>query len=233
LANDLHHSLLVVALSPNALRVLEARYLRRDGARKVIETPAELFTRVARAVAQGEPAHSSAQEAAEWEEIFHDLLTSLDFLPNSPALMNAGMPLGQLIACFVLPVEDTMESIFGALRAMAILQSAGGGTGFSFSRLRPRGDVVASTGGEASGPVAFMQIFDSATQNIKQGGRRRGANMGALRVDHPDILEFVDAKISGLTLQNFNLSVAVTDRFMESAAEDEWYDLIHPRLQRA
>jgi ribonucleoside-diphosphate reductase alpha chain len=223
----------VVALSPNALRVLEARYLRRDGARKVIETPAELFTRVARAVAQGEPAHGSAQEAAEWEEIFHDVLTSLDFLPNSPALMNAGMPLGQLVACFVLPVEDTMESIFGALRAMAILQSAGGGTGFSFSHLRPRGDVVASTGGEASGPVAFMQIFDSATQNIKRGGRRRGANMGALRVDHPDILEFVDAKISGLALQNFNLSVAVTDRFMEAAAEDEWYDLIHPRLQRA
>jgi ribonucleoside-diphosphate reductase alpha chain len=223
----------MVALSPNALRVLEARYLRRDGARKVIETPAELFARVARAVAQGELAHGSEREAAESEEIFHDLLTSLDFLPNSPTLMNAGTPLGQLIACFVLPVEDTMESIFGALRAMALLQSAGGGTGFSFSCLRPRGDVVASTGGEASGPVSFMQIFDCATQNIKQGGRRRGANMGALRVDHPDILEFVDAKISGLTLQNFNLSVAVTDRFMEAVAEDEWYDLIHPRLQRA
>ena len=232
LANNVQRYGHVVNLSPNALRVLEARYLRRDGARKVVETPAELFARVARAVAQAELAYGSARAAAEWEETFHHLLTSLDFLPNSPALMNAGTPLGLLSACFVLPVEDTMESIFDALGAMALLQRAGGGTGFSFSRLRPRGDLVASTGGEASGPVSFMQIFDCATQNIKQGGRRRGANMGVLRVDHPDIVEFVDAKISGLRLQNFNLSVAVTDRFMEAVAHDEWYDLIHPRLQR-
>ncbi len=223
----------MVSLSPNATRVLEARYLRRDSARRIIETPDELFRRVARAVAQAELALGSAWEAEQWEEVFHGLLTSLDFLPNSPTLMNAGTPLGQLSACFVLPVEDTMESIFGALGAMALLQRAGGGTGFSFSRLRPRGDVVASTGGEASGPVSFMRIFDCATQNIKQGGRRRGANMGALRVDHPDILEFVDAKLSGQSLQNFNLSVAVTDRFMEAVAAGQPYDLIHPRRRRA
>ena len=232
LANGLHGSLPVVTLSPNAHRVLEARYLRRDSARRVIETPEELFRRVARAVAQAELALGSAWEADQWEEVFHGLLASLDFLPNSPALMNAGTPLGQLSACFVLPVEDTMESIFGALGAMALLQRAGGGTGFSFSRLRPRGDVVASTGGEASGPVSFMRIFDCATQNIKQGGRRRGANMGVLRVDHPDILEFVDAKLSGQSLQNFNLSVAVTDRFMEAVTTGESYDLIHPRHRR-
>ena len=232
MANGLHGSLPVVTLSPNALRVLEARYLRRDSARKVVETPAELFRRVARAVAQAELALGSAWEADQWEEVFHGLLASLDFLPNSPALMNAGTPLGQLSACFVLPVEDTMESIFDALGAMALLQRAGGGTGFSFSRLRPRGDVVASTGGEASGPVSFMRIFDCATQNIKQGGRRRGANMGVLRVDHPDILEFVDAKLSGQSLQNFNLSVAVTDRFMEAVTAGGSYDLIHPRHRR-
>jgi ribonucleoside-diphosphate reductase alpha chain len=221
-----------ITLSPNALRVLEARYLRRDSARRVIEAPEELFDRVARAVAQAELALGSAWEAAQWEQVFHGLLTSLDFLPNSPTLMNAGTPLGQLAACFVLPIEDTMESIFGALGAMALLQRAGGGTGFSFSRLRPRGDVVASTGGEASGPVSFMRIFDCATQNIKQGGRRRGANMGVLRVDHPDILEFVDAKLAGHGLENFNLSVAVTDRFMEAATAGGSYDLIHPRSRR-
>jgi ribonucleoside-diphosphate reductase alpha chain len=232
LAGRLHRRPAVASLSSNALRVLEARYLRRDDARRVIETPEELFRRVARAVAQAELALGSAWEADQWEQVFHGLLTSLDFLPNSPALMNAGTPLGQLSACFVLPIEDTMESIFGALGAMALLQRAGGGTGFSFSRLRPRGDVVASTGGEASGPVSFMRIFDCATQNIKQGGRRRGANMGVLRVDHPDILEFVDAKLAGHGLENFNLSVAVTDRFMEATTAGGSYDLIHPRRRR-
>jgi ribonucleoside-diphosphate reductase alpha chain len=219
-------------LSPNALRVLEARYLRRDGDRRVAETPDELFRRVARAVAQAELLLGSAREADRWEEAFLALLTSLEFLPNSPTLMNAGTPLGQLSACFVLPVEDTMESIFAALGAMAMIQRAGGGTGFSFSRLRPRGDVVHSTGGEASGPVSFMRIFDCATENIRQGGRRRGANMGVLRVDHPDILEFIDAKISGRGLQNFNLSVGVTDRFMQAAVAGESYELVHPRLHR-
>ena len=215
-------------LSPNALRVLEARYLRRDAARRVIETPEELFLRVARAVAQAELLLGTAHEADDWQEAFHGLLASLDFLPNSPTLMNAGTPLGQLSACFVLPVEDTMEGIFDALRAMALVQRTGGGTGFSFSRLRPRGEVVASTGGEASGPVSFMRVFDCATENIKQGGRRRGANMGVLRVDHPDILEFVEAKLDGRSLQNFNLSVAVTDHFMEAVEAGESYELVHP-----
>jgi ribonucleoside-diphosphate reductase alpha chain len=223
----------VTTLSANALRVLEARYLRRDEDRRVIETPDELFGRVARSVAQAELVRGSSREADRWEQTFEQLLAGLEFLPNSPTLMNAGTPLGQLSACFVLPIDDTMESIFGALRAMALIQRAGGGTGFSFSRLRPRGDTVRSTGGEASGPVSFMRIFDCATENIRQGGRRRGANMGVLRVDHPDILEFVDAKRSGPSLQNFNLSVGVTDRFMHAAVAGESYELIHPRLGRA
>ena len=219
-------------LSPNALRVLEARYLRRDSARRVVETPEELFLRVARAVAQAELLLGTAQQADDWQEAFHGLLTALDFLPNSPTLMNAGTPLGQLSACFVLPVEDTMEEIFGALRAMALVQRTGGGTGFSFSRLRPRGEVVSSTGGEASGPVSFMRVFDCATENIKQGGRRRGANMGLLRMDHPDIVEFVEAKLEGRSLQNFNLSVGVTDRFMEAVEAGESYGLVHPKSRR-
>jgi ribonucleoside-diphosphate reductase alpha chain len=219
-------------LTPNALRVLEARYLRRDAERRVVETPDQLFHRVARAVAQAELLLGTAADADRWQETFHGLLTSLDFLPNSPTLMNAGTPLGQLSACFVLPVEDSMEGIFDALRAMAILQRSGGGTGFSFSRLRPRGAVVASTGGEASGPVSFMRVFDCATEHIKQGGRRRGANMGVLRVDHPDILEFIDAKRLPGNLANFNLSVGVTDRFMEAVRAGVDYDLVHPRDRR-
>src|SRR5512145_1062410 len=202
-------------LSSNALRALEARYLRRNADRRVIETPAELFHRVARAVAQAELLLGTAREADRWQEAFHGLLTSLDFLPNSPTLMNAGTPLGQLSACFVLPVEDTMESIFDALRAMALVQRTGGGTGFSFSRLRPRRDRLESTGGEASGPVSFMRIFDTATEHIKQGGRRRGANMAVLRVDHPDIVEFIEAKLDERSFRNFNLSVGITDRFMQ------------------
>jgi ribonucleoside-diphosphate reductase alpha chain len=215
-------------LSANALRVLDARYLRRDAAGKVVETPAELFQRVARAVAQAELYLGPAREADRWQETFHGLMTSLDFLPSSPVLMNAGTRVGQLSACFVLPVEDTMESIFDTLGCMALLQRAGGGTGFSFSRLRPRGDPVASTGGQASGPVSFIQIFDCATEHIRQGGRRRGANMGVLRVDHPDILEFIEAKHRGDRLQNFNLSVGLTDRFMEAVAAGHSYDLVHP-----
>jgi ribonucleoside-diphosphate reductase alpha chain len=220
------------ALSANALRVLEARYLRRDSSRAVIESPEDLFHRVARAVAQAELVLGTARDADRWQAVFHHLLTSLDFLPNSPTLMNAGTALGQLSACFVLPVDDTMESIFGALRAMALLQRAGGGTGFSFSRLRPRGDVVASTGGEASGPLSFMRVFDCATENIKQGGRRRGANMAVLRVDHPDVLDFIDAKASGLEFQNFNLSVGLTDDFMEAVATGTSWNLVHPTHRR-
>ena len=218
----------MTSLTPNAQRVLEARYLRRGANRRVIESPEALFHRVARAVAQAELLLGTAQAADHWQRRFLDLLTSLDFLPNSPTLMNAGTPLGQLSACFVLPIADSMESIFDALRSMALIQRSGGGTGFSFSRLRPKGEVVASTGGDASGPISFMRIFDCATEHIRQGGRRRGANMGVLRVDHPDIREFVEAKLSGLAFTNFNLSVGVTDRFMEAVAADTSHTLLRP-----
>jgi ribonucleoside-diphosphate reductase alpha chain len=217
------------ALSPNARRVLEARYLRRDAARRIVETPEQLFSRVARGVAEAERTLGTPRAAEKWEGRFQQVLSRLDFLPNSPTLMNAGTPLGQLSACFVLPVADTMEGIFGALRAMALVQRTGGGTGFSFSRLRPRGDPLESTGGEASGPVSFIRIFDCATENIKQGGRRRGANMGVLRVDHPDIVEFVEAKRDGRTLLNFNLSVGVTDDFMRAVQADGEHALVDPR----
>jgi len=217
-----------VKLSQSAERVLEARYLRRDAERRVIETPAELFARIARGVAEAELLLGSARAAAEWEAVFHEVLVSLDFLPNSPVLMNAGTPLGQLAACFVLPIEDSMESIFDALRSMALVQRSGGGTGFAFSRLRPRGATLASTGGTSSGPLSFMEIFDCATEHVKQGGRRRGANIAVLRVDHPDVLEFVDAKRTPGRLANFNLSVGVTDRFMQAVAGGERYDLRDP-----
>jgi len=220
-------------LSQNAQRVLEARYLRRDAQRRVSETPEQLFARVAKAIAHAELVLGNACQAALWEEAFHRILVALDFLPNSPTLMNAGTGLGQLSACFVLPVDDTMEGIFDAVKHMALVQRTGGGTGFSFSHLRPKGDVVASTGGEASGPVSFMKIFDCATENIKQGGKRRGANMGVLRVDHPDILAFITAKRDELSLQNFNLSVGVTDAFLEAVRHDLRYPLIDPRRAAA
>jgi ribonucleoside-diphosphate reductase alpha chain len=216
------------ALSVNALEVLDARYLRRDGGR-VVETPGELFERVAAAIADAERAWGNATQARRWEAEFFRSMTSLDFLPNSPTLMNAGTSLGQLSACFVLPVPDSMEGIFEAVKDMALIQQSGGGTGFSFSRLRPRGDRVASTGGEASGPVSFMRIFDCATENIKQGGRRRGANMGVLRIDHPDVLDFIQAKQDGTSFQNFNLSVGVTDAFMQAVRARERFELRHPR----
>ncbi|MFQ5992833.1 MAG: adenosylcobalamin-dependent ribonucleoside-diphosphate reductase [Nitrospiraceae bacterium] len=220
-------------LSDNARRVLEARYLRRDAESRIIETPEQLFERVAQAIAYSESLLGNAQQAAYWKEQFSTLLMSLDFLPNSPTLMNAGTPLGQLSACFVLPVEDTMEGIFESVKQMALVQRSGGGTGLSFSRLRPQGDVLASTGGEASGPVSFMKIFDSATEHIKQGGKRRGANMGVLRVDHPDILDFINAKLDEGTLRNFNISIGVPDAFMEAIRRDHRYDLIHPRTGKS
>ncbi|MFW6200986.1 MAG: adenosylcobalamin-dependent ribonucleoside-diphosphate reductase [Gemmatimonadota bacterium] len=218
------------ALDDNAMRVMRARYLRRDAERRVIESPDELFERVARAVAHAELLLGSAREAERWTARFHELLASLDFLPNSPTLMNAGTRLGQLSGCFVLPIDDSMEAIFEALKAMALIQRTGGGTGFSFSRLRPRGATIRSTGGATPGPVSFMAVFDCATENIRLGGRRRGANMGVLRVDHPDIREFIAAKSSGgRRLANFNLSVAATDAFMEAVRDGGEYALRDPR----
>ncbi|HLG13051.1 MAG TPA: adenosylcobalamin-dependent ribonucleoside-diphosphate reductase [Blastocatellia bacterium] len=215
-------------LSENAVRVLEARYLRRNDRGETLETPDELFRRVARAISEAELVYGPSSEASRWEERFYELLSALDFLPNSPTLMNAGTPLGQLSACFVLPIEDSMESIFGTLRDAALIQRTGGGTGFSFSRLRPAGDFIGSTGGTSSGPVSFMRIYDCVTDNIKQGGKRRGANMAVLRCDHPDVEEFINAKRGGVSLRNFNVSVGATDEFMRAASANGACQLRHP-----
>ncbi len=214
------------AFSPNALQVLERRYLRKDENGRVQETPDQMFRRVAANVASVNERYGDRRGE---EEEFFEAMSSLEFLPNSPTLMNAGTNIQQLSACFVIPVEDSIESIYDAIKYGAIVQQTGGGTGFSFSRLRPEGDVVRSTGGIASGPVSFMRVFDAATNAIKQGGRRRGANMGVLKVDHPDIERFISAKDDPASLPNFNLSVAVTDEFMERAVRDEDYDLVNPR----
>jgi len=214
-------------LSENALKVLRARYLLKDARGNVIETPEGMFQRVSKAIAQSEALYG--EDPSYWQERFYELLTDLRFLPNSPLLMNAGKELGQLAACFVLPVEDSMVSIFETLKNAAMILQSGGGTGFNFSRLRPKADVVRSTGGIASGPVSFMKIYNTATDVIKQGGARRGANMGILRVDHPDILDFVRAKVEKAELENFNISVSITDAFIEALKKDEEYDLINPR----
>ena len=218
-----------VHLTANALQVLEVRYLRRDSTGQIIETPEELFRRVARSIAQAEATFGGATAAHRWEDAFLEALVGLDFLPNSPTLMNAGTPLGQLSACFVLPVEDSLADIFESLKLAALIQQSGGGTGFSFSHLRPKGNLVASTGGAASGPVSFMRIFDCATEHIRQGGKRRGANIGVLSVEHPDIEEFSDAKLDGSSLRNFNLSVAASDSFMRAALAGQPCELRHPR----
>jgi ribonucleoside-diphosphate reductase alpha chain len=221
-------------LSENAVTVLKKRYLRKDSQGKVIETPEKMFRRVAHHIARAEKNYvADDARMQEIEEIFHSLMTQFVFLPNSPTLMNAGRRLGQLAACFVLPVEDTMEGIFGALRNAALIHKSGGGTGFSFSRLRPKNSNVGTTGGVASGPVSFMKIFNTATEQVKQGGTRRGANMAILRVDHPDILEFIQSKSSGRELNNFNISVGVTDAFMQAASAGTEYDLLDPRDQKA
>ncbi|MCM8788578.1 MAG: adenosylcobalamin-dependent ribonucleoside-diphosphate reductase [Candidatus Omnitrophica bacterium] len=215
-------------LSLSAISILRKRYLLRDETGKITETPQQMFERVAKYVADAE---KSLSERNRYHEKFYAMLSSLEFLPNSPTLMNAGTVLGQLSACFVLPVPDSIEGIFEALKNMAIIHQSGGGTGFSFSSIRPKGDIVRSTMGVASGPVSFIEIFDKATDIVKQGGRRRGANMGIMRVDHPDIIDFVASKRNN-ELSNFNISVAITDLFMESVIKNRNFELINPRTKK-
>jgi ribonucleoside-diphosphate reductase alpha chain len=219
-------------LSKNAKNVLRRRYLKKDNNGKVVETPEKMFKRVARHIAKAEKKYGNDADVKKMENIFYNMMTELKFLPNSPTLMNSGRRLGQLAACFVLPVEDSMEGIFDSLKNAAIIHKSGGGTGFSFSRLRPKDSRVGTTGGIASGPVSFMKIFNTATEQVKQGGTRRGANMAILRVDHPDIMEFIHSKKKHRELNNFNISVGITDAFMEAVKKEDNYRLIDPRANK-
>ena len=217
----------MAVLTKNAIEILNDRYLLRNNKGIIVETADQLFARVAKFVASAD-----TEQTINLEKQFLKVMQDLDFLPNSPTLMNAGTPNGQLSACFVLPVNDSLENIFTTLKNAALIHQSGGGTGFNFSRLRPKNDIITSSGGTSSGPVAFIKIFDAATEYVKQGGKRRGANMGILNIDHPDIEEFISSKADQNELENFNISVGITDDFMMAVNEDRDWELINPRTKK-